>query len=266
MAIKYTSSEKVTSGVPLGGIGCGTLQIFPDGTRGLYTGMNNWETPLGQLHWFRPGTGGDYRVSNPFAIFLNKNGKKKAKFLQTSPLDNCPTVSKIDFEGEFPFAELNFIDKDLSVNIKLKAFVPFIKEDYKNSSLPCAIYTFHLKNPTKSKLEISLLGAAINPVGKWNVGRFNEVFKKKELVGINFYKENCHPRDETNGDITFATDNKEKVSYLGEWNYVRENFRGNQDDRNFEAWKYFAKDGTLPNTNTKMRTVGEGDDGWGLWL
>ena len=263
MAIKYTSSEKVTSGVPLGGIGCGTLQIFPDGTRGVYTGMNNWETPLGQLHWFRAGTGGDYRVSNPFAIFVNKNEKKEAKFLQTATLDNCPTVNKIDFEGEFPFAELNFVDKDLPVNVKLKAFVPFIKEDYKNSSLPCAIYTFSIKNPTKSKLEVSLLGAAINPVGKWNVGRFNEVFKKKELVGINFYKENCHPRDETNGYITFATDSKEQISYLGEWNYVRENFRGNQDDRNFEAWKYFALDGTLPNTNTKMRTIGEGDEWMG---
>ena len=260
MAIKYSSFDKVASGVPIGGIGCGTLQVFPDGTRGVFTGMNNWETPLGQLHWFRSGSGGDYRVSNPFAIFINKKGKKISKFLQTAPLDNCPTVEKIEFEGDFPFAVFKFIDKDIPLEIRLKTYSPFIKEDYKNSSLPCVMYTFFVKNPTKFDLEASVLSTAVNPIGEWNVGRFNEVFSRKGLTGINFRKENSHPNDETDGVITLATESKRGVSFIGEWNYVRENFRGNQDDRSFEAWKYFSKDGTLPNTNTKMRTMGEGDE------
>lgn len=260
MAIKYTSADKVTSGVPVGGMGCGTLQVFPDGTRGVFTGLNNWEVPLGPLHWFRPGVGGEYRNSNPFAIYVNNKGKKVSKFLQTVTIDNCPTVEKIEFEGAFPFADLKFIDKNLPVEVKLKAFSPFKKEDYKNSSLPCAIYTFSVRNKTKSNLEIALMSSCFNAVGKWNVGRYNEVYKKNGLVGVNMYKENCHPSDETNGVISISTENKDTVTYLGEWNYVRENFRGNQDDRNFEAWKYFSVDGTLPNTNTKIRTIGEGDE------
>jgi len=260
MAVKFSSSDNVRSGLPLGGIGCGTLQIFPDGTRGVFTGMNNWETPLGQLHWFRPGTGGDYRVSNPFAVYTECGGKKTAKFLQTAPLDNCPVVEKIDFEGSFPIAKLKFIDPSLPVHISLKAYSPFARKVYKDSSLPCAVYTFTVENKTKSPATVSLMSSAVNPVGKWNVERYDEVIKKKGIVGVNFYREHCHPHDETDGVITFATDSPENVSYIGEWNYVRENFRGNQDDRNFEAWKYFSKDGTFPDTNTKIRTVGEGDE------
>ncbi len=70
MPIRYSSAEAADQGVPLGGIGCGTLQIYPDGTRGEFTGLNNWSQPLGELHWFRQGSGGDYRVSNPFCIFV----------------------------------------------------------------------------------------------------------------------------------------------------------------------------------------------------
>ncbi len=260
MAIKYSSKDNVISGVPLGGIGCGTLQVFPDGTRGVFTGMNNWENPLGQLHWFRHGSGSDYRVSNPFAIFLEKDGKTVAKFLQTAPLDNCPTIEKINFTGTFPRAELSFVDKELEIDLRLNAFSPFIKGDSKNSALPCAIYKFSVKNPTDSHLKVSILGASINPLGRWNVGRFNEVFKKDNLTGINFYKENCHPHDERSGNITFAVENTGGVSYVGEWNFVRDNFDGDQAGRNFQIWKYFSKDGTLPNTNTKVRTMGEGDE------
>ncbi len=263
MAIKFNSGDTPVSGVPLGGIGCGSLQIFPDGTRGVFTGMNNWEQPLGQLHWFRPGAGGDYRVSNPFAVYTKKGADTVAKFLQTAPLDNCPTVEKIAFTGSYPFAELDFIDKDLPVSIKMTAFSPFIKEDYKNSALPGVIYTFEVKNLQDKPVEVSLMSAAVNPVGKWNVGRYDEVYKKDGMTGINFYKENCHPSDETDGIVCLSTENTGKVTYVGEWNYVRENFRGNQDDRNFEAWKWFSKDGTLPCTNTKVRTVGEGDEWMG---
>ena len=140
MPIKYTSNDSVISGMPLGGMGCGTLQLFPDGTRGAFTGLNNWENPLGQLHWFRPGTGGDYRVSNPFAVFSEIDGKTSARFLQTAPLDRCPTVKKIEFAADFPVARLKFVDKDIMPDVELLAFSPFIKGDAKNSALPAAIY------------------------------------------------------------------------------------------------------------------------------
>ena len=195
MPIKYTSSDNVVSGLPLGGIGCGTLQVFPDGTRGMFTGLNNWEKPLGQLHWFRSGTAEDYRVSNPFALFVKQGGKRISKFLQTAPLEACPTIDHIEFEGNFPIAKLHFKDNTIPLAITLEAFSPFIKEDSKHSSLPCVIYTFKVNNTTNHPATVSLLASAVNPVGTWNVGRYNRIRKKKGLIGVGFYKNNSHPWD-----------------------------------------------------------------------
>jgi len=261
MAIKYKSSDKVISGLPLGGIGCGTLSVFPDGTRGTFTGLNNWEKPLGQLHWFRSGTGGDYRVSNPFAIFVKEGDKKVSKFLQTAPLDDCPTVEKIKFEGNFPFAKLYFKDSDIKLDFSLLCFSPFIKDDNRNSSLPCAIYLFKIKNTTEKKVTVSLLASGINAVGSWNVGRFNRVKRQNGLVGVSFFKKNSHPWDGSgNGNITLATQSSDNVTFMGEWPYVRENFRGDSADRRFEIWDTFSKKGELPDESLEIEAQGEGDE------
>ena len=261
MSIKYTSKDNVVSGLPLGGIGCGTLQIFPDGTRGAFTGLNNWEKPLGQLHWFRPGTAGDYRVANPFAIFIKQGEKRVSKFLQTTSLDKCPTVEKIEFKANFPVADLYFKDKNIKLDVALRAFSPFIKNDSKNSAIPCAIYIFKIKNTTKKAATVSIMASGINAVGDWNVGRYNKVHKKNRLTGISFYKKHPHPWDgSANGDVTLATPQGEHITYQGEWEYVKENFRGNIEDRRFDIWRYFSENGELPNESFSKVAQGEGDE------
>ena len=261
MPIKYSSSDNPMSGLPLGGIGCGTLQLFPDGTRGAFTGLNNWEKPLGQLHWFRPGTAGDYRVANPFAIFIKQNDKTVSKFLQKTPLDKCPTVEEIEFEADFPVAKLVFKDKDINLDVSLLAISPFIKNDIKNSALPCAIYSFKVKNTTQEDATVSIMASSINAVGEWNVGRFNKVKHKKGLTGISFYKKNPHPHDgSAYGDISLTTRKAGHITYQGGWSYARENFRGNIEDRQFDIWSYFSENGELPNESFSKEAQGEGDE------
>jgi len=261
MPITYTSEDKVISGMPLGGIGCGTLQIFPDGTRGAFTGMNNWEKPLGQLHWFRPGTAEDYRVSNPFAVFVEKGGKRISKFLQSTPLDKCPTVEKIKFEADFPVAKLTFQDSEIPLDISLTAFSPFIKNDDKNSSIPCAIYLFKIKNTSDETVTASLLASAVNPVGNWNVARYNKIIRKGNLIGVGFYRNNSHPWDPAAyGEISLMTRLSENVTYQNQWSYVRENFRGNSGDRRFEVWERFSEKGELANEALSLEAQGEGDE------
>jgi len=258
---EYTSNDKLKSGVHLGGLGTGTLQIFPDGTRGVFTGLNNWEHPLGQLHWFRPGSGSDYRVANPFAIYVKKGKKKTAKLLQTVPLANLPTVKKIEYKGEFPVAYLKFLDSGLPVDVALTAFSPFIKKDYKNSGLPVAVYVFTVSNCGKEQVDVSLLASAVNANSNWNVGRYNEVVVDKNLVRIDFRKKHADPRDEMAGIISLAIPpDGGEVTYFGEWSYAREPFSGNLEDRCFDAWPYFSQDGTLPNVNRKREAFGEMDE------
>ena len=80
MPIRLRDTDVVLSGLPLGGFGCGALQVFPDGTRGQFTGLNNWEQPLTRLHWFRPGTADDMRQANPFGVFVSGTVKGAREF------------------------------------------------------------------------------------------------------------------------------------------------------------------------------------------
>ena len=262
MSLKYNSHQKLVSGLPLGGLGCGTLQFFPDGTRGVFTGLNNWENPLGKLHWFRPGTASDYRVANPFAIFVETPHKKIAKLLQKTRLDNCPVVRDINLTADFPVGRVEFKDSEIPVKIDLLSFSPFIKEEYKDSSLPCVIYTFKIKNPSKKKITVSLLASGINTVSAWVVGRYNQVHTNNKLTGIKFLKNNHNPWDVMAGNMTLsvAKDKGLDISYLGEWRYPKQGFRGNIEDRSFEAWEYFHIDGTLPNISTERPAGGERDE------
>jgi uncharacterized protein (DUF608 family) len=259
--MKYTSKDNVHSGLHLGGLGCGTLQVFPDGTRGVFTGQNNWEKPLGQLHWFRPGDGDDYRTNHPFAIFIKKGNKKITRFLQTKGLDNKPAVKNIDFQGDFPIATLDFKDKNLPVKLTLKAYSPFILNDAKNSALPAAIYTFEVKNTNRTAIEASILASCINTNADWNVGRYNRLKRKGNLIGINFLRKHPRPDDDSAGIISLSTNKRQgKVSYFESWQCAKENFKGDLKDFAFDAWDSFSNNGNLPNTNTKKEAYGEGDE------
>ena len=43
---RYTSHDNVKSGVPLGGIGAGKMEIMPNGSINFITFQNNWSVPL----------------------------------------------------------------------------------------------------------------------------------------------------------------------------------------------------------------------------
>ncbi|MFH0876763.1 MAG: hypothetical protein V1863_00880, partial [Candidatus Omnitrophota bacterium] len=73
----YTSDQNVKSGVPLGGIGAGKLEILPNGVLDSFTFLNNIHKPL---------TSQDSKSSQGIlgfhsAVFVKDRGKKIAKLL-----------------------------------------------------------------------------------------------------------------------------------------------------------------------------------------
>ncbi len=139
--IRYTASDAPASGLPIGGIGCGVLQVFPDGSRGFFTGLNNWEQPLSIMHRFRNGTADDYRDANPLGIFAAWEGQRVAKLLQRTPVAGCPVVDDLVMEADFPVAELSVRDAALPVAVTVRHWSPFIPHALKRSSLPLMIST-----------------------------------------------------------------------------------------------------------------------------
>ncbi len=140
------------SGIVLGGLGAGTIEIRPNGALEEWQIFNNTANPYQSPRSF-------------FAIRVREEGK--APIARVLQLDHevLPPVEKIKYRGEFPFAWLDYLDSALPIQVQLTSFSPFIPQDYKNSALPLAFFHFKLKNDSAKKCEASLLFSLQNMVG-----------------------------------------------------------------------------------------------------
>jgi len=91
-----------------------------------------------------------------------------------------PHFRKCEFVGEFPFARLEFHDPKMPLNVSMEAFNPFIPLNDKDSSIPVAIFLFHLSNPTSETVNATLFANLENKVGHPEVGKGVIEFKDGE--------------------------------------------------------------------------------------
>lgn len=173
--MKFRSSYHISSGIPLGGIGCGTVEIRGDGRFYEWHIFNN-----GRWALRKEDRNKEYMKATDlyFVARVRDGDRVVVRFLQAAKgyrqleEDDMPwesrsgdpytmpwlrSVDSIEFYGEPPFAYLRYLDEDLPVDILLEAFTPFIAGDSKNSSLPVAILVFKVKNRLSKDIEFSLL-------------------------------------------------------------------------------------------------------------
>jgi uncharacterized protein (DUF608 family) len=62
--------------------------------------------------------------------------------------EGLPRFRKCTFRGEFPFAVVKLSDPLVGIDVEILGFNPFIPLDDRNSSIPCAILEYTLKNRT----------------------------------------------------------------------------------------------------------------------
>lgn len=240
---------------PVGGIGTGTISI---GGRGQFDSLEIFNRPSKDLKL-------------PFTFFAIKlesdDGNTIAKILEKQLLPpfssshglkystgaGLPRFSDAYFKGEYPFGTIYFSDKDIPLNISLEFFNPFIPLDIKNSSLPVAIFKFHLDNPTNRTYKGMITLNLSNPVGididrylkmkdygvkasfvpGWG-GNLNEFRSGSKLKAIYMSSIKYNNKDYRYGNLTLATTN-ENVTYQLKW-YGEEWF---DDLRNF--WRTFIE-------------------------
>jgi uncharacterized protein (DUF608 family) len=148
----------VPSGVPLGGIGAGKVELTAKGLFTAATTNNNQDCPIYRL----PGS--------YFAIQAEAAGgqERVTRLLQTQSVDQFfRPVQAIEASLKFPEAQLAYRDPFLPVDVELHAFSPHVPHDVENSSLPCALFRFTLRNPSGQTQTIRLLYSWENIV---NVG------------------------------------------------------------------------------------------------
>ncbi|MFC1708598.1 GH116 family glycosyl hydrolase [Candidatus Omnitrophota bacterium] len=247
---KFDSSQFVKSGVPLGGIGAGKLEIMPSGVLDNFTILNNLDKPL--TNSTKNETIGV--LGYHFGIYYKDNKRKTSKLLQTVRIANFPTIENIKYKGEFPFAHLDYEDSEIPLKISLYAYSPFIPKEEKNSCLPTAIFEFKISNPSSRYIDSALFINIRNIIGDWCVGRFNQIIDESELISLNTLLKRHSPLDKAQGNMSMAVvkSNKYTVSYLGEYNLAPKPFVFNRDDIGLEAFELFSKDGELPNINSEI--------------
>ncbi len=158
--VPVVHSKRLSGGVPLGGIGCGTFELLTDGTVTRATINNNWDRPTGDL-------------KGCFAsVWTNAGGKIAVRALQLSNPYKLSCISAIDYKGLFPQAFIDYPDRTLPISLSLRAFSPLIPHDVKNSSLPVAIFVFNITNESRAPVDasIALSWENILGVGGTNAG------------------------------------------------------------------------------------------------
>jgi uncharacterized protein (DUF608 family) len=183
------------SGIPLGGIGTGSVEIRPDGYFHEWQVFNlgEWaprqpecckapgpEMPPGALSFFvRTQEEGARPLMRRLGLTMKEHDLYSLAWLKS--------VEAIDYEGRFPVARLRYLDGSLPVSVEAEMFSPFIPHDSRTSGTPGFNVAFRVRNESSRPVEVSLLGALRNSLA-WGL-------KERKLA-------NSVARD---GDTTFLT-------------------------------------------------------------
>ena len=164
---------KHESGIPLGGLGTGSIEIRPDGyfyewqifnkgiwsphQPGCYTTEPFPDMPPETLSFFiSTRSGKDLPKTRRLGLRMDQHNVYSMAWLKS--------VDGIEFDGRFPVAKLKYLDSGLPVDVSAKIFSPFTPHDSRTSGTPGAHIVFSVRNRTGRKIRVSVLGRLVNPL------------------------------------------------------------------------------------------------------
>ncbi|MBQ7901009.1 MAG: hypothetical protein IJ365_03465, partial [Clostridia bacterium] len=235
--MKYSGNFAKEISFPIGGIGTGCIGLDGDGR------LIDWEI------FNRPSKGGASNgyshfsiraIDNDTIIPMVMNGDIKKDYIghhsgyghgpDTTKMFGHPHFRNVEFNGEFPVAEVDFKDDKFPADIKMTAFNPFIPIDAKNSSIPGAFFEITVTNTADTQMTYQVALSASNPYEQ----SINKANKKDGCTMITMY--NAADTDSVEyGDVTIATDS-EKAYTQSYW------YRGGWMDPVVTFWNDFSSD------------------------
>jgi uncharacterized protein (DUF608 family) len=160
------------SGIPLGGLGTGSIEVRPDGY------FHEWQ--IFNLGAWAPRQPPECRVEGPDmppgALAFHVRAKKASAAPVVRRLGvRCDqhdmynlawlkSVRQIEFTGRFPAATLKYLDDDLPVTVEARMFSPLVPHDSKTSGTPGFYAVFRVKNVSSEPVEASLAAVLRNPL------------------------------------------------------------------------------------------------------
>lgn len=261
---KIITTKTHTSGIALGGIGSGGVELLPDGElhywqianpsrfakRSNDKRVDDGEGNTGALSfWVREVRGKEAPVVRKLGMKTEAEDFTYRMFAWNKP------VEKISFDGRFPLCDLEYIDSALSCKLSLRAASPFVPHNSDASSTPGFYMDFTAENPTDEVLEISLLGA-LEP---------NFANKKEKNISSlhtvgNGYGVHIRPERKSGsaccGDVCLSVSGDGDKSYITAdyFRFMREYVAGHSLGVSQESFLFeFRERGSLPDSKVGKR-------------
>lgn len=252
---RFTKESLREIAFPLGGIGTGTVSLGGCGN------FRDWEI------FNRPNKGGILPftfvsmhlagggLAKPLVRVVERQAHPPYTGSDGVPRDTglgLPRFREAVFTGSYPFANIDFIDAKLPVEVSLEAFNPMIPLETGDSSLPVAILTYHVKNRAASAINAGLAFSIMNPAGYDGVTRLdsrhdpmfganlNEFRTEGGVSGLHLSSTKYPAGSPRYGSVAVATDAGDQ-SYRLAWEH------GEWFDEFQKWWDEFLAHGRFPS-------------------
>lgn len=236
--------QRVKKGIPLGGFGAGNFMYNLCGTFGP------WQLKVGRYE--------ERFLPQAAFHFREQIGNQEPLSRTLATADVLPAWRRLnagdgDYCALFPKGWCTY--RVFQTDVSLQFFTPVIKDNYRESSLPLALFLFKIHNPTKLAAKVSLMftfpnapytGPQNTPLGNGNLethrerrGLQNEVITRHNpgLTGVLMRAaDSSNPAETENTEWCIASTGA--ISYATTWD-------GTGDGS--EIWKVFSVEGKLPN-------------------
>ncbi len=256
---KITTTKTHASGIALGGIGSGSVELMPDGEFHYWLIANqpritescceakvdDGEDSTGALSFWVRESGADGKpVVRKLGLKADADDFTYRMFAWNKP------VEKIEFDGRFPVCDLNYIDSALSCKLSLRAVSPFVPHNSDISSTPGFCMDFTAENPTDSDLHISLAGALEPNFANKKEGSRNSLHMMGDGVGIHIEPEKITDSPSC-GNICLSVSGDGEKSYItaDHYRFMKEYIASSQFGVSQESFLFgFREKGCLPNS------------------
>ena len=167
-------NQRWRSGLPLGGLGCGKLELLTDGSFGKFTINHNWDRPTGVVRGAFLGLRRDDTLT---LLRLHRPGEYAADAGRAAGIARLANVPATESVGLFPRARVRF--DGLPVEVTLEAFCPLIPGNIDDSALPVALLTVTLRSAADTRLGLLLSWENLLGVGgrRRSLGRASPVVR-----------------------------------------------------------------------------------------
>ena len=219
---RITTVKTHASGIALGGIGAGSVELLPDGefhfwqianpprlTRVCFEDkVDDGESSTGALSFYvREKKEGKASIVRKLGMKTDADDFSYRMFGWNKP------VERIDFDGKFPMCDLDYTDSALSCRLSLRAASPFVPFNSDISSTPGFYMDFTAENPTDSDIELSLLGTLVPDFANKEEGNVNSHHIEGDSVAVHI-----EPARKTDspccGDVCLSVSGDGEKSYI----------------------------------------------------